>query len=1008
MLTAAKGNPISKASTMDLRPDATDLITTCLSLFPIPSLHTAFSALRIIWSYVQEAKGCERQLGLLARYVAELLYTLDGEYRARRLLNDVSSSAKEQASYSFLKTVYFKDKTTSQIDNFNRRIASCVTTYQISSLIEISAWQAWNDQARKADQEALDRRLTDLQANKQHLAANIYVQHANMMAMMVSLQRRISERTSLPLEHWFFMQSLQYLSTLSGSRVNVEDWMITSYEVEFGQQIGAGGISQVFKGSWNKTEVVLKVLKNQAGASPSSAVIRNEIKFLGANVLDDKPFIVVPYLANGNARDYLIIHPECNRLQLVHGISLGLVHLHSQQIVHGDLKAVNVLVDHGEMAVLCDFGLSRIFTGKVPLAHIDYGHFQSLIVDGNVRPQRPDNKDNQGRGFSDATWALAESCWHGSANERPTANTVYDTLSHLIEVTPPANMPASLPEPIHETASGGAAGNSDRTITRSMTFNTTGIIGGSSVTNVAGDYIMYGAEPTQLAVKMNLDKLPYVEGASWNPKLTCLPGTRSTILSLSQVWSCSRDSQNVFWLEGVTGSGKTSISNTVAQMLYQDGILVSSFFFNRDVGPRNSPQMLITTIVRDIANRHHDFAADISKYLEGEPALASAPLIRQYDALLWGPLQRHPIDKPIVVVIDALDESSSDGADDDLLCILNDEAHRLPPQFRIFITSRPTGSIHRCLSRKSYVKRCSIDINSPESLRDIAAYVDAQLQDDQLLFQIGSSAQDQLLINELKIKAEGLFIWIATVFSYLRTVYNPKAKLLALLSKFTENISGADKRMDTLYAAVLDSCADWEDTHFIINYQLIMGAIMAVERPLSLVVLQALCKDMQGLSPAILLRRFGSVIVGFEDEHEPIRLLHLSFREFVTDRADKAVETQKFFISKQSHIQRLASFCFETIARELEGAPKTGAGYLEIESEYPPGIPKLHGISKQLLYACEALPHHILAVETPGSIAPLFRSFLSHHRTRWFEIVASHGVFRGSLAVRRWLEVSIP
>jgi serine/threonine protein kinase len=67
-------------------------------------------------------------------------------------------------------------------------------------------------------------------------------------------------------------------------------------------------------------------------------------------------------------------------LQL-HGISLGLVHLHSHHVVHGDLKAVsgstsqaiyavltashvlfqaNVLVDDGANAVLCDFGLSRV------------------------------------------------------------------------------------------------------------------------------------------------------------------------------------------------------------------------------------------------------------------------------------------------------------------------------------------------------------------------------------------------------------------------------------------------------------------------------------------------------------------------------------------------------------------------------------------------------------------------------------------------------------------------
>jgi hypothetical protein len=86
------------------------------------------------------------------------------------------------------------------------------------------------------------------------------------------------------------------------------------------------------------------------------------VEFLGANILDDKPFIVMPYLKNGNARDYLQEHPDGNRLQIVrtpmlqdeswlvitshvqlHGISLGLVYLLSHRVVHGDLKAVSYL-----------------------------------------------------------------------------------------------------------------------------------------------------------------------------------------------------------------------------------------------------------------------------------------------------------------------------------------------------------------------------------------------------------------------------------------------------------------------------------------------------------------------------------------------------------------------------------------------------------------------------------------------------------------------------------------
>ena len=75
----------------------------------------------------------------------------------------------------------------------------------------------------------------------------------------------------------------------------------------------------------------------------------------------------MPYLKNGNAREYLQKHPNGNRLHIVHtlrlysgrlltsyfqlyGVSLGLVHLHSHQIVHGDLKAVCYLTKSSSIA----------------------------------------------------------------------------------------------------------------------------------------------------------------------------------------------------------------------------------------------------------------------------------------------------------------------------------------------------------------------------------------------------------------------------------------------------------------------------------------------------------------------------------------------------------------------------------------------------------------------------------------------------------------------------------
>jgi hypothetical protein len=114
------------------------------------------------------------------------------------------------------------------------------------------------------------------------------------MAMVVSLQRRLGNCVDGDRERQFFSHVLQYLTAIGGHRVELQNWMITSYEVEFGSQIGSGGLyvhpsrpalcstdafwirtsGQVFKGTWNETAVALKVLATETGIIPSSPVRR--------------------------------------------------------------------------------------------------------------------------------------------------------------------------------------------------------------------------------------------------------------------------------------------------------------------------------------------------------------------------------------------------------------------------------------------------------------------------------------------------------------------------------------------------------------------------------------------------------------------------------------------------------------------------------------------------------------------------------------------------------------
>lgn len=64
-----------------------DIITLTLALSPVPGLGAAFSLLRFIWSSVQRAEANQQQLIALSQSSAQLLGSLDNEYRTGKLLD---------------------------------------------------------------------------------------------------------------------------------------------------------------------------------------------------------------------------------------------------------------------------------------------------------------------------------------------------------------------------------------------------------------------------------------------------------------------------------------------------------------------------------------------------------------------------------------------------------------------------------------------------------------------------------------------------------------------------------------------------------------------------------------------------------------------------------------------------------------------------------------------------------------------------------------------------------
>ncbi|KAJ7230379.1 kinase-like domain-containing protein, partial [Mycena pura] len=82
-------------------------------------------------------------------------------------------------------------------------------------------------------------------------------------------------------------------------------------------------------------------------------------KFYGVAVVGGRPALILEWCSQGTAADYIKGKSLDERLRVILTLAKGLAYVHSRNVVHGDLKASNVLISNKGCAVLSDFGLSR-------------------------------------------------------------------------------------------------------------------------------------------------------------------------------------------------------------------------------------------------------------------------------------------------------------------------------------------------------------------------------------------------------------------------------------------------------------------------------------------------------------------------------------------------------------------------------------------------------------------------------------------------------------------------
>lgn len=139
----------------------------------------------------------------------------------------------------------------------------------------------------------------------------------------------------------------------------------------------------------------------------------------------------------------------------------------------------------------------------------------------------------------------------------------------------------------------------------------------------------------------------------------CLPDTRVDLLQEIYDWADGRDERSIFWLNGLAGTGKSTIARTVARKYYDQKRLGASFFFSRDGGDVGHAGKFITSIAWQLASSVPSLDQYVCDAIKERRDITSQSLRDQWQQLVLCPLSRQSGSGgqfSYMLVVDALDE----------------------------------------------------------------------------------------------------------------------------------------------------------------------------------------------------------------------------------------------------------------------------------------------------------------------------------------------------------------
>ncbi|KAK6499930.1 hypothetical protein TWF481_010286 [Arthrobotrys musiformis] len=525
-------------------------------------------------------------------------------------------------------------------------------------------------------------------------------------------------------------------------------------------------------------------------------------------------------------------------------------------------------------------------------------------------------------------------------------------------------------------------------------------------------------------------KLPIAEGAAYGSREDqyepeCLDGTRTDLLRQISQWVEDPNGKCVFWMNGMAGTGKSTISRTVARSLRNNQQLGASFFFKRGEADRSSGVRFFTTLAVQLAGYSDIVAADIEAAIKDDPGrpISGRGFAEQFDKLIFRPLSKLNVNpysegQVVVILVDALDECEK--REDvkmiiRLFALLKDVSGGV--KVRVFLTGRPDLPILPAFKRLSNDTYDGLMLHTvPKIKEDISTFLRYELTEiaESCGYDLSRDWLDEDSFQKLVDIATPLFIYAATICRFIAGKGGHPAKRIKRVieqwsdshepqgAKFeTRNNTGATKwqasKLDKTYLPVLkqlvdgdedDEDDDDEDERLTIveEFKLVVGTIINLASPLSVPALARLLAIKEGIIDC-RLAPLHSVLDIPKDRHAAVRMFHLSFRDFLLN--EKLKGKSEFWVDEKEAHRRIASQCIQLMSGA--GGVKENICGLEVPGTLRSEISRetiQESFSPELQYACRYWVYHLKQSGDYIDDESQAYGFLQRRLLHWLEAVS--------------------